>query len=359
MLSLFIKWCQLQGAKSETASTYATNVRTIVRHALPQMFPKCESRSIPPRHLIASVPAQAGIPEAAAACANDTLGVYADKYLLARAVGQGHVGTLRRRCRAFEKFIGHPIKLTDITPDLINEFLHALQTTDRTPITLSGYRADLLAVLNGAADRRIIDHINPRLIRKVKIPQTIPEAWSKEEVEQLLDTCARVPGHFKNGVIRALFWEAIIRVGYDSGARLGDVLDMRVGDYDETGLWVWIQNKSGKLKSCRFHPSTLTALEATFPPERDLVFDWPHPRETWFDHFRHLVKASGLSKGTFKWLRRTSGSLVEAQQPGAGHKHLRNGAAIFDWHYSVPSLANVNAPMPPELSPVVGKGGAA
>ena len=279
---------------------------------------------------------------------NNTIGVYVERYLLARDVCVDYATTVRLRIRVFEAWAGSPVALGSLSCDLVNEWLVSVQTPRRAAWTARGYRAAILAVWNAAGDERLCEHPNLRLVRKIAVRQAVVEGWAVSEVQQILAFCTGLSGKLRNGISVSAYWSAVVRVGYDSGARLGDVLRITPQQIDGNGLWVFVQSKTGKLISVRLHCSTLAAIEATYPPKRDLVFDWPYTHDHWFKCFRQIVKAAGL-RGTFKWLRRSSGSLVEAQQPGAGHKHLGNGAAVFERHYNVPRLSDTSRPMPPEL----------
>lgn len=96
----------------------------------------------------------------------------------------------------------------------------------------------------------------------------------------------------------------------------------------------------------RLWPSTVTALDAIAgqPP-----LAWPYDLSHFRRHFGKIVKGAKVNRGTFKWLRRASGSYVEALQPGAGHKHLgHQSAAVFAKHYDA-RLGAATLPLPPEL----------
>ncbi len=279
---------------------------------------------------------------------NNSLGAYVERYLLARDLSTDYAATVRLRIMAFEAWAGSPVPIGSLSHDLVNEWLVSIQASGYEAWTVKGYRAAILAVWNAAGDEQLCKHPNTRLVRKIAIRQTIVEGWTVSEVQRILDYCAGLPGKMQSGVAVASYWSAATRVGYCSGARLGDVLRLTREQIDTNGRWIFIQRKTGKPQLVRLHDSTLAAIEKLFPPERKLVFEWPFCNGHWSKCFAQIVRAAGL-RGSYKWLRRSSGSLVEAQQPGAGHKHLGNGSAVFDRHYSVPRLAESNRPMPPEL----------
>ena len=232
------------------------------------------------------------------------IGTYADRYLLARDVCDDYAMTLRARMRAFENFAG-PTEVSSLGYELVNAWLASIQATGCAAWTAKGYRAAILAVWNAAADERLCEHPNPRLVRKIKIQQVIVEGWTKDEAQQIIRYITTMPGKLSNGVPVASYWNCAVRVGWDSGARRGDVMRLTRDQINNDGLWVYVTGKGGKLKADRLRGSTLAAIGGMFPPERGLVFEWPHCHEYWSTCFRKIVKAAGL-RGTYKWLRRTS-----------------------------------------------------
>lgn len=280
---------------------------------------------------------------------NNTIGAYVERFLLARDVCELYADNVRARVLAFEEWAECQVELTSLSPDLLNGWIMSLQKLGLSPWTVKGARANLLAVWNAAADERLCDYPIPRQIRKIVPPQQITEGWSQAEVEILVVHCLNLTGRLPNGISRAAYYSSVVRVGYDSGARRGDVLCLTQKQIDTGGLWTWVQSKKGVAHSVRLHASTLRSIESSYPPDRPLVFEWPYSRNHWTIEFGRIVRDAGL-RGSYKWLRRSAGSLVEAQLPGAGHKLLCNGSAVFDRHYSVARIANANLPQPPELN---------
>jgi integrase len=73
-----------------------------------------------------------------------------------------------------------------------------------------------------------------------------------------------------------------------------------------------------------------------------LLFPCPYRREWLWRRFRAIVEAAGLTTprgrmGLFHRLRRTSGSLVEANG-GDGSRHLGNTRAVFERSYLDPRI---------------------
>ncbi len=110
-------------------------------------------------------------------------------------------------------------------------------------------------------------------------------------------------------------------------------------------------------------PETIEAIEATYPPKRELIFDWPHCGKHLRTKWLQIVRAAGLPGGRRQGLhklRRTSASHLEAVAPGTAGRHLGHlTPGLAERHYIDPRIAkpaNAAALLP---RPVLGKGGAA
>jgi hypothetical protein len=96
----------------------------------------------------------------------------------------------------------------------------------------------------------------------------------------------------------------------------------------------------------------MEALRATLEVcPRSLVCPWPASGETFRDQVERLVHRAGVRPGTWKWIRRGSGTDVELQARGAGHRHLGNTPAVFRASYEDQSQTASGLPGPRELGP--------
>jgi hypothetical protein len=66
---------------------------------------------------------------------------------------------------------------------------------------------------------------------------------------------------------------------------------------------------------------------------------------------RILVAKAGIRAGTWKWLRRASGTDVEVQRPGAGSVHLGHapGSRVFAESYADAEILGRQIPTPRPL----------
>ena len=102
-------------------------------------------------------------------------------------------------------------------------------------------------------------------------------------------------------------------------------------------------------------PETVDAIKLTFPPNRELLFPWPHCDRHFSNMFTQIVKAAGIRPGTLKWLRRASATAVEAEQPGAAMAHLGHRTPGLAYQsYVDPRQLGFNRASPPKLTENVG-----
>ncbi len=226
---------------------------------------------------------------------------------------------------------------------IVNAFLGTLAVG---PFTVKGYRGDILSVWNAAADEDLVPYPVRRRIRPVRTPQLLVECYTHDEARAILAAAERMKGCFPDGLARRVYWSAAIRLAWDSGFRRGDVWRVSLDAIRPDGTIQVVQHKTSNAVIAKLRPATVAALRAvgSNPP-----CQWPITESRFALQFAAIVKASGVCRGTFKWMRRASGSYVEAALPGAGHKHLgHTGPATFNRHYDA-KLGGHNLPQPPEL----------
>jgi integrase len=274
---------------------------------------------------------------------------FVEKYIAARDVSKTYVYRLRKVATKLTTFLGTSDVAEIFVEDNVNRFLASL--TDASPFTVRSYRSDVLSLWNAAADHDLVAYPRMRRIRRAKCPQQVIECFSVDEVKALLAALPTVSGGhpLSNGVDRAVFWNAIIRLAWDTGLRRGDCWEFRKSWIRPDGTARVTQRKTRQVVTVRLHKSTVEALDAI---PFDKATHWPGKvsnSSRFCSQFRCLLRRAGIRHGSFKWLRRASGSYVDAELPGAGYKHLgQSGQQVFKQHYDA-GLAGHVGPMPPEL----------
>lgn len=279
-----------------------------------------------------------------------TLGEYARHgYSLLRDVKPGTIRQYVIVADLVERWAGRPVRLDELDERSVSEWLRDYSATVK-PHTVRGKKAMLLALWRAASDDGLASEPSARRVRRVRVPELVPTAWTKSEVEQLLATAATLPRRHRCGLTRAAWWDLAIRVAWDSGLRWADLVALRVDSIGADGTASIVQQKTGRVSTFRLSPTTLEALRATLEEcPRDLVCPWPSSGETFRDQVTLLVQKAGIRAGTWRWIRRGSGTDVELQLEGAGHRHLGNTRRVFDQSYGDPTIIGRRTPAPREL----------
>jgi integrase len=249
----------------------------------------------------------------------------------------------------FERWAGGPISLDELDEKSLSAWLRDYAATHK-PDTVRSKRNSILALWRAAADDGLCDEPVGRRVRRCSVPESVVEAWTKAEVEQLLATAATLKRRHRCGLSRAEWWTLAIRVAWDSGLRWADQVAIPVSAVRPDGWATVRQAKTGKVATFQLALSTMEALQESLNRcPRSLVLPWPASGETFRDQVGTLVAKAGIRPGTWRWIRRGSGSDVELQERGAGHLHLGNTEEVFQRHYAAPAIIGRSIPSPREL----------
>jgi integrase len=241
-------------------------------------------------------------------------------YLLSHDLRGDSPGFYRRTVGVLCSWYGAAVPAEDFTAMLVNRLLLAKQEAGRS----SHYRRSLRSGL-----RALLRHAHgdcPRL-RPVKCSELPSDTWTAEEVYRLADAAG------KNRLL--------VLVAYFTGLSECDLRRLRREDVRIDGSIPFERKKTGKRVLVAVPLDLLAELPAAGP-----LFPLTTSGEYFRRCFRATVQKAGLC-GTFKKLRRSSGTAVEILNPGRGHIHLGNTRAIFEAHYL--DKSRENKPMLPPM----------
>lgn len=248
---------------------------------------------------------------------------------------------LRVAVRVFSRWLGRPAQTGDLNTESVLNWLRWL-LTERAPATVNAKRRLLLAMWRDASRCGLVKAPGP--IPRVKEPRRTPEAWTPQEMGRLCAAAADRGGDVA-GLPACQWWLSFILAIYDTGGRVGAIKQVRPSDLSLTGRWLLLRaehQKDGRDRLCSLHEQTIQAIESIYCERRELLWPWPYSR-VWLERrFKRLCGVAGLrvgrhAGGLFHKLRRTSGSLVEANG-GDGARHLGNSRGVFERHYLDPRL---------------------
>lgn len=151
------------------------------------------------------------------------------------------------------------------------------------------------------------------------------------------------------GVELGLFLRCWLLLGYETGARHGDLWSLAADNFDGDTCR-WTQHKTGDPVVKTLTPACVAAVQAMLALSRDdRVLGWVmrpcSARRVMRGYLRQLSLA-----GSSKWLRRSSCTHIEMANPGKGRLHLGHRTvglaerAYIDW-----SQVRKDIPAPPAL----------
>lgn len=256
---------------------------------------------------------------------------------------------------AFQKWlaaegIADEPRLQHLDELLLARYLEERSKT-HSPYTAEKERTQLMALARLANERRLIDRI-PTCPPGV-LPDKVPTAWSADELRRLLAAAGSVRG-LVSGVPAAEWFPAVISVAWETGERIGALLQTKRADYRRPMLTVPAEARKGRRRGRVYQLSggTCDRLDALAASGSDLLLPWDKCYTYLWARLRDILKAAGLSgkRLGFHQVRRSAISHIAAAGADpvafAGHS---NPATTKRW-YIDPRMTD-RGPAPHELLP--------
>lgn len=229
-------------------------------------------------------------------------------YILTHDLKPGSESYYRRCAKVFKNYLGYEPDDLQFSANLVNTFIRDKTLAGKSPYYCRSLRNALRALLR---------HVHPDCgrLRPVKCRELLNDTWSPEDVTNLAAAA-------KSKEMRLL-----ILVAYYTGLSGCDLRRLERKHVANNGVIHFARQKTGKRVVVAIPPELLPEL-----PTEGLLFPL-RTTEEWFRRcFQGVVKRAGLC-GTFKKLRRSSGTAIEMMHPGRGHIHLGNTRSIFETNY--------------------------
>lgn len=246
----------------------------------------------------------------------------------------------------------------------VNRYLRDRAET-LSPWTLKQRRISLLVLWKFGNEVEMISRV-PRRIRPIKCPPLVIHTWTPDDVRQLLQTAESMDDCFQfsrnmedwQPIQRGLFFSALIRVAWDTGLRVSDVLTLRWPDVESaSGRLLIIQQKTNHPVRVQLTDSTMQALQTLVRHHGRIVcFPAIMRQEHLSREFTKLVARAGL-KGNLTTLRKSSATHIEQQAPGLGWVHLghKSPETTRRWYIDA-ERAYGERPRPAELGDISSNG---
>lgn len=267
-----------------------------------------------------------------------TFAQLAPAYLAERSVTPHYASNVRRTAA----------RAGGISVELLNQFL-AKRAAEVSGITARAERGILLTLWNWAYDRSLLES-GPRGINPVKARRSPTKAWTIPQLRLAIEAAQAKHGHkLRSGADLGEYLLCWILIGYESGARFGDIMSFGRDNLDGDTL-AWTQSKTGDAITRTLTPACLDSIDAMLKVSRDgSILGWVTRRRQAQRHMRDLLDSLGIG-GSSKWLRRSGATHCEMAQAGSGRLHLgHRSPALFDQAYCDFSQLRTKTPRTPPL----------
>lgn len=218
---------------------------------------------------------------------------------------QATIDHYRRSLKQFEKAMGRPCTVADLTTD--NLALFATKTLDEgLAVSTAKQRIKQLnALWRWAAEERLVEKFPRRL--PLREPERLPEAWRPHELRTLFEHCGRLQGWI--GPHQARDWATALHYWlYCTGERIEATLQLRPSMLDLESLTARVPaeiRKGGqKAMAYRLTPVVADAIAKLIRGDDTHVFchHWRDRTSFYAWYRRKVIQAAGL-----RYVRHKSG----------------------------------------------------
>jgi len=216
---------------------------------------------------------------------------------------------------ALERFCGRPVRLPDLSDDLLCRFLRS-RLKKAAPKTVKRERGDILCLWRAAARNGLCDPPDGD-VPVVPVPRKTPVAWWPDEVRALIDTSRELTGEMRGlGIRRADWWASLFFFLFDSLSRIGAAMQVAPVDVDlSRGLAVLRMEtaKTNVEQVVRLHDRTVAAIRKIWGDDRLVVWPYPYHRRQIWPQLKSILKRAGLPQDRdhmFHCCRRTTATVA-------------------------------------------------
>lgn len=192
----------------------------------------------------------------------------------------------------------------------------------------------------------------PRFILPPARPKPPTDNFTLEEIRAWIAACEHASKPL-GSITPADWWRALVRFVYNTGLRIGSVLQLEWSWVHEQNGWAFCvipgsAYKGGRPKLIVLSPAAVAALEPIRAGNHGRIFHWPHTQKTLHRERHRLLRLAGLPPNRrfgFHGLRKATGTQLWRLDPDAAREQLgHSDRRITMEHYVDPSaLANALA----------------
>lgn len=270
---------------------------------------------------------------------------FEEVYLPERLVGATKecIDDYRRKIRQFDRFVGHPVMLSELSDALVAAFFNDQSNAGLRSVTVNRTRAHLFAIWRLAVDRGKVDR--QPAVRKLREAYDEPDAWTEGEFRLILSKCGSLGGQL-GGLPAPVVVRAVLLLAYWTGLRRRALRTLKWANVDMDERWVTVPGdlmKNRRGKKYRFGADAAEALQAVRIRGVDTVLpplDW----KRFYNYFDRLLELAGIPPSSRRVMtklhkvRRTTATMVAMRQGlGAASSLLGHRAEEVTLRYIDPS----------------------
>lgn len=256
-----------------------------------------------------------------------------ERYKIARDIEPTTIVNYQSAINVFSRWLASQglsdIAVADIDYDVLNQFL-AAYSKQASEYTVNSKRRILIALVNYFLEPQE-QTIASKFVTRRRTRDTRRTTWTPLEVQRLIQFAGYLPGTLANGTKKADYFQRLLSVAWESGARRGDIARITVDDVRSQRPFLFVQNKTRTGVVYRLSEMTTAAIlrmphvasgsRLVFPPWTKTA-DTRWQLEAISKVCRSVMLAANLSAydGCLKKLRRSAITRADELKPGTGYR---------------------------------------
>lgn len=244
----------------------------------------------------------------------------------------------------FDELFGRSATKEDLTDENAIRFARWMLSRPMRPPTVNQRLGYLRALWNWCAKKRIVD-LWPTF-PNVPEPQLTPRAWTLEQLDKLLASCAKEQGTI-DGIPAATWWLNLHYFLWETGERIGATLKARWADVEPSAAIVSVpaELRKGQYHSMLYVISSdlMTELVAQRRPAHKTIFPWPNSEATFYNHYDRILVRAGLpndAKSKPHRMRRSYASHLKAKGGDPTYMFRHSSARLTQQSYLDPTIVD-------------------